>query len=159
VAAALAGAERVTSVDLSNGVQSWARENFKLNGLDPNDHRFETNEVSAFMKKAARNGDRYDVVIVDPPTYSAARAGAWSMKKDYPDLIVRAVELLPRGGLLWLSANARDLPPLPQLALEAFARAKRPAQLLEVGGLPPDYPTLPGQPSDRYLQVTLFCVR
>ena len=158
VAAARAGARSVTSVDLSAGVQRWARANFELNRLPLEPHRFETGEVTAFLKKAARAGETFELIIVDPPTHSAARAGAWSMRKDYPDLIVRTCELLPRGGLLWLSANSRELPSLPDLARGAFERAKRSAQLLNVGGLPPDYPTLPAQPEDRYLQVSLFCV-
>lgn len=158
VAAARAGASAVTSVDLASGVQKWARANFELSGLDPSPHSFITQEVTSFMKKAAREGETFDVIVVDPPTYSAARAGAWSMRKDYPDLIERAVALLARGGLLWLSANSRELPPLPGLAREAFARAGRWGQLLSVGGLPADYPTLPAQPEDRYLQVSLFCV-
>ena len=157
VAAARAGASSVTSVDLASGVQKWARANFELSGLDPGAHTFITQEVTSFMKRAARDGETFDVIIVDPPTYSAARAGAWSMRKDYPDLIARALALLGRGGLLWLSANARELPPLPGLARDAFARAGRWGQVLSVGGLPPDYPTLPAQPEDRYLQVSLFC--
>jgi 23S rRNA (cytosine1962-C5)-methyltransferase len=158
VAAARAGARQVTSVDLANGVHRWARENFKLSGLDPDAHRFETGEVSGFLKKAARGGEIYDLIIIDPPTYSAARASAWSIRKDYPDLIARACGLLSKGGLLWLAANRRDFPPLPDVAREGFQSAGRSAQLLEVGGLPPDYPTLPAQPADRYLQVNVFAV-
>jgi 23S rRNA (cytosine1962-C5)-methyltransferase len=158
VVAARAGASRVTSVDLSSGVHRWARANFELGGLAPEAHRFETQEISGYLKKAARAGDLFDVVIVDPPTYSAARAGAWSMRKDYPELMVKVCALLAPGGILWLAANARDLPPLPEIAREALLRAKRPGRLLEVGGLPPDYPTLPGQPEDRYLQLALFAV-
>jgi len=158
VAAARAGASEVTSVDLAAGVQRWARANFELSQLDPNAHHFPAVDVMAFLKKAGRDGQRFDVIIVDPPTYSAARAAAWSMRKDYPELISRAVALLPSGGLLWLSANARELPPLPQLARDALSKAKRSGQVLAVGGLPPDYPTLPAQPEDRYLQVSLFRV-
>jgi 23S rRNA G2069 N7-methylase RlmK/C1962 C5-methylase RlmI len=80
------------------------------------------------------------------------------MRKDYPELIERAAALLPSGGLLWLSSNRRDLPPLPEIALGALERAQRTAQLLEVGGLPPDYPTLLAQPQDRYLQVCLLAL-
>ena len=158
VAAARCGARCVTSVDLASGVQNWAEANFRLSGLDASAHRFETKEVSAFLDKAARAGETFDVIIVDPPTYSAARAGAWSMRKDYPEMIVRVTRVLSEGGLLWLSANSRELGPLPELALGAFGRAKRTGQLLSVGGLPPDYPTLPAQPEDRYLQMSLFCV-
>jgi 23S rRNA (cytosine1962-C5)-methyltransferase len=158
VLAAYAGARQVTSVDLSSGVHRWARANFALNELAADVHRFESQEITGYLKKAGREGDKFDVIIVDPPTYSAARAGAWSMRKDYPELIVRTCALLESGGLLWLSANARELPPLPEVARAAFARAQRSAQLLEVGSLPPDYPTLPAQPADRYLQVCLFAV-
>jgi 23S rRNA (cytosine1962-C5)-methyltransferase len=158
VAAARGGAHRVTSVDLAAGVHEWAKANFELSGIDAATHRFETGEVSAYLKKAAREGETFDVIIVDPPTYSAARAGAWSMRKDYPELIGRATALLPSGGLLWLSANSRELAALPEIAKGAFARAKRAAQVLSIGSLPVDYPTLPAQPEDRYLQVCLFRV-
>lgn len=158
VAAARAGASSVTSVDLASGVQKWARANFELSGLDPARHQFITHEVTSFLKNAARAGETFDVIIVDPPTYSASRASAWSMRKDYPALIERTVALLAPGGLLWLSANSRELPALPGLARDAFARAGRWGQVLSVGGLPPDYPTLPAQPEDRYLQVSLFRV-
>jgi len=156
VAAARAGARSVTSIDLAAGVQKWARANFELNALDPSAHRFETGEVMRFVEKAGREGETYDLVIVDPPTVSAAKAGVWSMRKDYPELIARCIRLLPKGGLLWLSANSRELPPLATLARDAFTRQKRSGQVLSLGGLPPDYPTLPAQADDRYLQVCLF---
>jgi 23S rRNA (cytosine1962-C5)-methyltransferase len=158
VAAARAGARQVTSVDLSAGVQRWARENFRLSELSSDEHRFETGEVSAFLKKAARAGESFDLIIADPPTYSAARASAWSIRKDYPALMGRAAALLSKGGLLWLSSNRRDLPPLPEIAREALSRTDRTVQLLELGGLPPDYPTLLAQPHDRYLQVCLLAL-
>jgi len=158
VAAALAGAKSVTSVDLAGGVQKWARENFRLNGINEAPHRFFDEDMSAYLKRAAREGERFDMAIVDPPTVSAARAAAWTMKRDYPELIERTVALLEPDSLLWLSANMRDLGSLTELARGAFADAKRPAQLLEVGGMPPDYPTLPAHPVDRYLQLCLFRV-
>jgi 23S rRNA (cytosine1962-C5)-methyltransferase len=158
VAAALAGAGRVTSVDLATGVLNWARENFTLNGLDPGRHRFVAEDMSAYLKRAAREGERFELAIVDPPTVSASRAATWTMKRDYPELITRTLAVLAPDALLWLSANSRDLGSLTELAAKVFAEAKRPAQLLEVGGVPPDYPTLPAQPQDRYLQRCLFRV-
>jgi 23S rRNA (cytosine1962-C5)-methyltransferase len=156
VAAALAGARSVTSVDLATGVLNWTRENFSLNGLDLSPHRFIAEDMSAYLKRAAREGERFDLAIVDPPTVSASRAATWTMKRDYPELIERTVALLDPNALLWLSANSRDLGPLGVIAQEAFVAAKRTAQLLEVGSVPPDYPTLPAQPQDRYLQRCLF---
>jgi 23S rRNA (cytosine1962-C5)-methyltransferase len=156
VAAALAGSGRVTSVDLAHGVQQWARENFVLNGLKPDAHRFASEDTSAYMKRASRENERFDLAIVDPPTVSAARAATWTMRRDYPELIKRTAQLMNPDAIVWLSANARDLGPLAEMAQAAFVEAKRPASLLELGGLPPEYPTAAAQPQDRYLQLCLF---
>lgn len=156
VAAARAGATAVTSVDLSSGVLSWAKENFRLSGLDPNDarFRFETSDVRRFMEKEKEKGVVYDTIIMDPPTVSAARASQWSMKKDYPDLIALAVSLLPAtGGIVWASANTRRGPDILDHLREGMRRAGRTAAVLELAGLPPDYPTPPDWPEARYLEI------
>lgn len=157
VAAALAGASSVTSVDLSGGVLKWAKQNFALAGLEPDDgrFRFEVGDVIRFLRQEARRGGRYDTIVLDPPTYSAARAAGWSLKNDYPDLIALAAGLLPedRGGILWISANVRRGKPLLRHIEEAFETCPRKARVLEQGGLPPDYPTPLAWPRGRYLEV------
>jgi 23S rRNA (cytosine1962-C5)-methyltransferase len=156
VAAARAGAAAVTSVDLSSGVLAWARENFRLSGMSADDARwrFEVSDVRRFMEKQQRAGVSYDTIILDPPTVSAARASQWSMKKDYPDLIALATRLLPPdGGLLWVSANTRKGPDVVRHVQEGLRRAARPGAVLELGGLPPDFPTPADWPESRYLEV------
>jgi 23S rRNA (cytosine1962-C5)-methyltransferase len=159
VAAARAGAASVTTVDLSAGVLGWARDNFRLSGLDPfaPAFRFEAGDVARFLEDEARSGRRFDVVLLDPPAFSAARGAAFAIDRDYPDLVGKACRLLPPGGLLWLASNARGSS-LGDLAEAGFRAARRESALLEAGGLPPDHPTLPAQPEDRYLQVGLFRV-
>jgi 23S rRNA (cytosine1962-C5)-methyltransferase len=159
VAAARAGASSVTSVDLSSGVLGWARDNFRLSGLDPGApaYRFDVNDVGRFLDDAARAARRFDVILLDPPAFSAARGAAFAIDRDYPDLIAKASRLAPDGGLLWLACNARTTP-LLALAEDGLRRARRAATLLELGGLPPDHPTVPAQPEDRYLQVGIFRV-
>jgi 23S rRNA (cytosine1962-C5)-methyltransferase len=156
VASARAGATAVTSVDLSSGVLAWARENFRLSGLSADDprFRFEISDVRRFMEKQQKAGVTYDTIILDPPTVSAARASQWSMKKDYPDLIALATKLLPReGGFLWVSANTRKGPDVVRHVQEGLKRAARPGVVLELGGLPPDFPTPADWPESRYLEV------
>jgi 23S rRNA (cytosine1962-C5)-methyltransferase len=156
VTAARAGATAVTSVDLSGGVLAWARENFRLSGLSPDDPRwrFEVSDVRRFMEKQQKAGAVYDTIIMDPPTVSAARASQWSMKKDYPDLIALATKLLPpEGGFLWVSANTRKGPDVVRHVQEGLRRAARPGVVLELGGLPPDFPTPADWPESRYLEV------
>jgi 23S rRNA (cytosine1962-C5)-methyltransferase len=157
VACARAGATEVTSVDLSAGVQGWARDNFRLSGLDPGTaaFRFEVSDVGRFLDGAAGERRRFDLVILDPPAFSAARGAGFALDRDLPALVARACRLLPDDGLLWLACNARTST-LSTLAEEGLAAARRHAVLLETGGLPPDHPTLPAQPEDRYLQVAVY---
>ncbi len=157
VVAASAAARSVTSVDLSAGVQNWARDNFRLSGLDPDasGYRFEANDVGRYLDEATRRRQRFDLALLDPPAFSAARGAAFAIDRDYPGLVARACAVLDEGGLLWLACNARTSV-LVDLASEGFRLARRRAALLEQGGLPPDHPTLPAQPEDRYLQVALF---
>ncbi len=159
VVAARAAAREVTSVDLSAGVQGWARDNFRLSGLVPESSalRFEVSDVGVFLEQAAREERRFDLVLLDPPAFSAARGAAFAIDRDYPGLVARACRLVPEGGLVWLACNARTST-LVDLACQGFRSARRRAVLLESGGLPADHPTLPAQPEDRYLQVALFRV-
>ena len=160
VAAARAGASAVTSVDLSGGVMAWARENFRLSGLDDSDrYRFETSDTRRYLERQRGDGAEFDMIILDPPTVSAARASQWSMKKDYPDLIALAAKLLPAaGGVLWVSGNPRRGPGITEHVVEGIRRAGRRAAVLELGGLPPDYPTPPDWGEARYLEVCLLYV-
>ena len=157
VACARAGAATVTSVDTSPGVQAWASGNFARSGLvDAKRWRFETGDAVRFLARAARDKERYDAVLIDPPTFSTARGQAWTLDRDYPDLIAKAAAVIPPDGLLWLAANTHELGSLAKLAQKGVRLANRSAAIVEQGGLPPEYPTLAAQPHDRYLQVCLL---
>ena len=154
VAAARAGATAVTSVDLAAGPLAWARANFELSGLDPAAHRWEVSDVFRFLEAEAARRAAHDVVILDPPTVSGARASLWAQKRDYPELIAAACAVLPEaGGHLWISSNTHKGPGVLAHIEAGMVLAKRPAQILEVGGLPPDYPTPLDWPAARYLEV------
>ncbi|HET9625384.1 MAG TPA: class I SAM-dependent methyltransferase [Kofleriaceae bacterium] len=157
VTCARAGAATVTSVDTSAGVQAWAAGNFARSGLvDAKRWRFETGDAVRFLVRAARDKERYDVVLIDPPTFSTARGSPWTLDRDYPELIGKAAAVIPAGGLLWLAANTHELGSLLKLAQKGLRLAQRTAAVVEQGGLPPEYPTLAAQPHDRYLQVCLL---
>ena len=158
VTAARAGAASVTSVDTSTGVQAWAAGNFVRAGFAANDARwkFETGDAVRFLARAARDKERYDLVIIDPPTFSTARGQPWTLDRDYPALIAQAAAVIPEGGILWLAANTHELGSLGKLAAKGLRLANRTASIIETGGLPPEYPTLAAQPHDRYLQICVL---
>jgi len=151
VVVARAGAS-VTSVDLSSGVLEWARDNFRLSGLDPQAHEFVAEDAGRFLNAAIGAGRRFDAVLLDPPTFSAGRGAEFVLERDYPSLVARSAQLLGPGGRLWLACNARGVS-LPTLAREGLRRVGRSASIIAIGGLPPDHPTLLAQPEDRYLHV------
>ena len=163
VSAARAGAQRVVSVDLSSGVLKWGRENFRLSGLDPEDraYGFEVSDVSRYLRRVGEEREVFDTIILDPPTYSAARASAWSMKNDYPDMIRAAAGLLPTEapGFLWVSANTHRNRQLARQIRDALDEDHYSCKVLEVSGLPPDYPTPLAYPEARYLEVHWLEVR
>jgi 23S rRNA (cytosine1962-C5)-methyltransferase len=160
LACARAGAASVVSVDTSAGVQAWARGNFARSGLGAGDARwrFEAGDAGRFLVRAARDKERYDLVLIDPPSTSSAAggSGAWVLARDYPALIAKAAAVIPPDGFLWLAANTHDLASLGKLAHKGLREAGRTGAILEQGGLPPEYPTLAAQPADRYLQVCLL---
>jgi 23S rRNA (cytosine1962-C5)-methyltransferase len=154
--AAKVGAESVTSVDTSSGVNAWAAGNFKRAGLTGDRWKFETGDAVRYLTRAAKDKERYDVVMIDPPTFSTARGAPWTLDRDYPALIGQAAEVVPSGGMLWLAANTHELGSLAKLALKGVRGANRQAAIVEQGGLPPEYPTVAAQPHDRYLQICVL---
>jgi 23S rRNA (cytosine1962-C5)-methyltransferase len=75
VYAALASAERVTSVDLSGHALARGRENFTRNGLDPEAHSFVQTDALEWLVRAAKRGEKFGVVILDPPSFSTSGKG------------------------------------------------------------------------------------
>jgi 23S rRNA (cytosine1962-C5)-methyltransferase len=107
VCAAKAGG-LVTSLDLSKKYLEWGRRNFVINALDPQQgHDFIFGDAFGWLKRLAKKGRRFDVVILDPPTFSHSKEwGAFQAQMDYGKLVAVALPLLKPEGLLFASTNA-----------------------------------------------------
>lgn len=113
VAAAVAGAESTTSIDLSRPYLDWGRRNFELNGIDlaKAEHYFCRGEVFEWLRQFARKGRRFHGVVLDPPTFSRSKqSGAFSAEKDYAELAEAAARVVAPGGWLLACCNHRGLP-------------------------------------------------
>jgi 23S rRNA (cytosine1962-C5)-methyltransferase len=109
VAAAKAGAI-TTSIDLSRKYLEWGKDNFRANGLDPAAHVFLVGDVFDWLKRFPKRGQTWDVVILDPPTFSTTKKGrAFQAERDYEELLARAMPLVVKGGTLLASTNMRTL--------------------------------------------------
>lgn len=105
VATAL-GKNHVTSIDISKKYLDWGRTNFELNGLKPEDHLFYATDVFDHFKKAKKIGKSYELIILDPPSFSRNNQGkVFSVKKDMENLIAESCDLLNKNGILFVSTN------------------------------------------------------
>lgn len=94
VAAAYAGAE-VVHVDASKGMNMIAKENIELSGLGDRNVRFIQDDVMKFVEREIRRGNKYDVIIMDPPTYGrGSRGEMWEIEKDLSILVDLCSQLL-----------------------------------------------------------------
>ena len=119
VAAALVGA-RTVNVDLSRKSLARGRENFALNSLPTNDHQFMADDVLTVLPRLARKGEKFDVIILDPPTFSRAPRGRiFHVEKDFEELLTLALDLMERDGRILLSTNCSGL---EEKSLEVLAR-------------------------------------
>ena len=109
VAAARGGA-RTSTADLSRRYLDWARDNFARNGLDPAAHEFLAGDVWDWLRRLLRQGRAFDLVILDPPTFSRPRGGRpFQAGRDFDRLAAQAAELVRPGGALLCSTNYRAL--------------------------------------------------
>lgn len=153
VAAAAAGA-RTTSLDLSKRYLDWGRDNFRANALDPVAHDWIFGDAFDWLGRLARKQRRFGVVILDPPTFSTAKAsGAWSAERDYGRLARLAIPLVAPGGLLICATNAASLPPsqFAETLAGAVRSSARTATGITTSTQPFDFPASPAEPA--YLKV------
>jgi 23S rRNA (cytosine1962-C5)-methyltransferase len=156
VVCALAGAKRVVSVDFAAGVLQWAKTNFFLNDLAPDDQRFAFTRADVFdyLKAERRKERHYDVVILDPPATTGVPGRRWYLKSDYDRLIGHALRVLSPGGLLVVAASsAQSRPEGVESQIRAAARDQhRQLRLVESHSQPPDFPTQMIHPQGRHLK-------
>jgi 23S rRNA (cytosine1962-C5)-methyltransferase len=131
VCAALAGAQ-TTSLDLSKKYLDWGRENFRLNGINRENHDFIFGDVFEWFSRFKKKGRAFDLILLDPPTFSKSKqSGDFSAEKDYSNLARAAFELLNPGGVLFASTNASRYDPedfvhdMQSAAQEAGRKIKR----------------------------------
>lgn len=109
VHAAVGGATRSLSLDMSKTYVNWAQENIALNGADASHHRVEQADCLAWLAGKPTNDQRFDLIFMDPPTFSnsARMAGVLDIQKDHGRLIRQAMQRLTSEGLMIFSTNFR----------------------------------------------------
>lgn len=154
---ALAGAEHVTAVDVSESAVSLARENARLNGLDGR-MDFLAADVFDLLPKLLEERAHYDIVILDPPAFTKSRRTVRSAERGYKEINYRAMRLLPRGGYLATASCSHFME--NELFVKMLHSAARDANVklreVEVRKQAPDHPILWNVPETEYLKFYIF---
>ena len=109
VAAASAGAE-TTTLDLSQPYLDWAKRNFCHNSLDPAAHHFCKGDTFHWLRRFAKQGRKFDALILDPPTFSRDEQGKiFRIEQDFGSLVALALDVLTPDGWLLCCTNCRGL--------------------------------------------------
>jgi 23S rRNA (cytosine1962-C5)-methyltransferase len=149
---------RVTSVDISAPAIEAARQNFILNGIDPNHHQFLVADVFDHLEQAKEAGEQFDVVILDPPAFAKSQSARTQALKAYRRLNTLGMQVLRPGGVL-VTCSCSGVIGMDDLlgALSQSAqRLQRTVQLLESYTHGVDHPINLAMPETSYLKV-VFC--
>lgn len=150
LAAVAGGAARVTTVDLAPEAIEDAKENFRLNGFDPDEHEFVVADVFEWTPTGPT-----DLLVVDPPSLAKARRNEGAARSAYRKLHRRLAPWVVRDGLLATSSCTA------QLSLTAWTEAIEQALTADwswhwVSQGPPDHPVSLGHPEGHYLKFGLL---
>ncbi|WP_255467437.1 bifunctional 23S rRNA (guanine(2069)-N(7))-methyltransferase RlmK/23S rRNA (guanine(2445)-N(2))-methyltransferase RlmL [Raoultibacter phocaeensis] len=114
VHAAGGGAVSTVTVDLSQTYLSWAERNMRLNGFKGRNHTYVRADVLRWISEERASKRRYDLIFVDPPTFSNSKSmgkETWSVQRDHAELVIGVSRLLAQGGRAVFSCNLRSFKP------------------------------------------------
>jgi 23S rRNA G2069 N7-methylase RlmK/C1962 C5-methylase RlmI len=98
-----------TSVDMSRTYVDWAAANLHENQFDLAQHTLVQSDVRQFLDGAITEGEQYQVIVVDPPTFSNSKRMdyTWDVQRDHPMLLADVARITAPGGVIWFSTNRR----------------------------------------------------
>jgi 23S rRNA (cytosine1962-C5)-methyltransferase len=159
VAAALGGASRTVSVDASLAALERGRASFVALGLlDRGEHLFAGEDAFSWLARAAARKERFDLVIVDPPSYSSTKKRRFVAEADYGELVAMAVAVVAPRGRILACCNHRGLSRAKLRRMTAAGVRSAGRELVQLKDLPdpPDFPAPPGHdPHMKSLLVSL----
>jgi 23S rRNA (cytosine1962-C5)-methyltransferase len=158
--AAVGSASSVLGMDISEAAVRRAERNASLGKLD-NACRFKSADVLDALEDSVEKKEMFDLVILDPPSFTKSKKNLSTAKKGYKEINTNAMRLLREGGVLATSSCSHHLSEDSFLDIlsESAVAAGRKIQLIEWRGAAPDHPVLPSMPETKYLKFGLFIVQ
>lgn len=144
VAAALGGAEGTVTVDAAAPACRWAERNLVLNGFAAGGaHRIVRADAFDFLRRAAKKGERYDLVVCDPPGFATVGRKRWSAERDLAALVALCAAALAPGGEMLVTVNLHSMP--EKAFASAVAEGLGPGAGFATYPPPRDFPAAGGQ--------------
>ena len=158
--AAMGGAERVTSVDISAEAIEMARANAARNGLEGTMDFLCADVFELLTKMAEEKARDYDFIILDPPAFTKSRSTVKNAARGYKEINLKAMKLLPRGGYLATCSCSHFMTDelFREMLRSAAADAGVSLRQIEARQQAPDHPILWNVPETDYLKFYLFQV-
>jgi len=151
--------EQVTAVDISRPALETADQNWDLNKDTFKGREIEWIEANAFdlLRDYADNGEKYDVVVLDPPAFAKSKTSAAKAIGGYKELNLRALKMLRPGGKLITCSCSFHVSEseFVEMLGSAAADAHRPVRILEKRGQSQDHPVLLNVPETHYLKCII----
>lgn len=157
VAAAIGGASKTTSVDLAKRSKSKTIEQFSLNGIDFEQQDIKVMDVFDYFKYAQRKQLKFDLVILDPPSFARSKKRTFSSAKDYSSLMMDAIAITEKNGIIIASTNNATfgMKKFKGFIDQAFKETRSNYKVLEEHALPYDFQTNRDFPQGNYLKVVI----
>jgi 23S rRNA (cytosine1962-C5)-methyltransferase len=154
VAGMSGGATRVANLDVSRRYLDWGQENYARNSLEAARTDFVFGDVFDWLKRFGRAGQRFDLVILDPPSYATTRQTRFAVERDYANLAALAAPVVAPGGALMACANSRGLSARGLVSQIRRGLGDRPYRLGPVQGAPGvDFPATGTEGTDLKIVV------
>ncbi|MED1567324.1 class I SAM-dependent rRNA methyltransferase [Bacillus paramycoides] len=155
VFAALGGASKTTSVDLANRSLSKTIEQFSVNEIDYEAQDIIVEDVFLYFKYAAKKKMKFDMVVLDPPSFARSKKYTFSAAKDYKNLLKETIAITENNGIIVASTNcsAFDMKKFKGFIDTAFKEMNGKYKILEEHSLPEDFRTIDQFKEGDYLKV------
>jgi len=154
--AALGGATRVTSVDIAPPAIAGLEHNLAHSGLPAAAHELVTGDAFDFLARAAKQHRRWDLVIVDPPSFAPSERARPAALAAYRKLAAAALAVTAPSGRFALASCSSHITEADLLDQLAELAPASPLRLRAASGAASDHPVLPAFPEGRYLKFLLF---
>lgn len=158
VAAALGGATKTTSVDLAKRSLAKTIEQFSVNGIDYEAQDIKVMDVFHYFKYAIRHELKFDLVVLDPPSFARTKKMTFSTAKDYPKLLADAIAITEKDGIIVASTNNASfgMKKFKTFIDQAFKSTNTKYKIIDQYGLPKDFRANRNFPEFNYLKVVFI---